>query len=424
LHGVCRVPGDKSISHRALLLAAIAEGPSELQRLGSGTDVAATMRCLRLLGVRIDGDLDACVVHGEGLHGWRTPPDPLDCENSGTTMRLLVGLLAGQGIKADLRGDASLSRRPMGRVVAPLRAMGASISASEQGSEAFAPLGTRGGRLRGVEHRIEPPSAQVKSCLLLAGLYADGATRLREARPTRDHTERMLARMGAGVHRDRDSLALEAPSSLRPLEAFQCPGDPSSAAFLLGAAAAREGSAIQVEGVGLNPTRIGFIHALERMGATVTIEPGGDPSGEPMGNLSIEGHQLVALQILPEEAPELIDELPLLAVLATQASGRTQIGGAQELRVKESDRISAMARGLNALGARVTERPDGWIIEGDSELRGARVDAAGDHRVAMALAVAAGYADGTTDLQGAEWAAVSFPEFFEVLDRLKRDVDG
>jgi len=194
----------------------------------------------------------------------------------------------------------------------------------------------------------------VKSCLLLSGLYADGATQLREARPTRDHTERMLARMGACIRGDRDSLMLETSPALRPIGSFLCPGDPSSAAFLLGAAAAREGSAIRVEGVGVNPTRVGFIRALERMGATVTIAPGADRSGEPVGDLSIEGGRLVALKILPEEAPEVIDELPLLAVLATQAKGRTQIGGAEELRVKESDRISAMARGLSALGARVT----------------------------------------------------------------------
>jgi 3-phosphoshikimate 1-carboxyvinyltransferase len=234
----------------------------------------------------------------------------------------------------------------------------------------------------------------------------------------------MLIRMGAPLHRDGDLVTLDRRAALRPLGSFRCPGDPSSAAYLLGAAAAREGSDLTIEGVGLNPTRLGFVRAMERMGADVKAEGSGDESGEPVGQLSVRGGPLEALEVLPAEAPELIDELPLLAVLATQARGRTQIGGAQELRVKESDRISAMAKGLNAMGARVTERPDGWIIEGGTALHGARVEAAGDHRVAMALTVAAGLAEGATDLTGAEWVDVSFPGFFDLLQRLQRAPDG
>jgi 3-phosphoshikimate 1-carboxyvinyltransferase len=426
LHGSFRVPGDKSISHRALLLASIADGASELLNVGPGADVAATAGCLRHLGVSIEHHDTTYAVSGRGLRGWRPPGQPLDCENSGTAMRLLAGLLAGQGLTALLTGDPSLSLRPMRRIVEPLRAMGAQITARERELEAFPPLETRGGRLHGIDYLVSPPSAQVKSCLLLAGLYAAAPTVVREARPTRDHTERMLLRMGASLECAPGSVKVEPAEGLRPLGQFRCPGDPSSAAFLIGAAAAREGSEVQVEDVSLNPTRLGFLRALERMGASLKVVARGGAAGadEPSGTVSVRGGPLRALEVLPEEIPDLIDELPMLAVLATRATGRTQIAGARELRVKESDRIRAMARGLNALGARVTELPDGWIIEGGAELRGAPVDAAGDHRVAMALAVAAGLAQGITDLKGAEWVDVSFPGFFEAMDRLQGNADG
>lgn len=404
LRGSLSLPGDKSISHRALLFNAIADGAARVGNLAKGEDVASTRRCLRALGVRISDD---GLVDGVGLQGLQGPNAPLDCGNSGTTMRLLAGLLAGAGIEAELTGDASLSRRPMERVAAPLRRMGAEI-------EAGPPLRVQGSRaLRGVEEVMTTPSAQVKSCLLLAGLYADGLTRVVEPVRTRDHSERMLAAMAAPLR--VEGLAVEVRRSVRlaPLS-FEVPGDLSSAAFWIVAACFHPDARLTLHGVGVNPTRAAFLTLLP-------VERTDDElrAGEPVATLTAASVR--GLRPFPWRqglAAELIDELPVLAVAATQLPGTTRITGAAELRVKESDRIAAMATELRALGADLDELEDGWEVRGPSRLAGARVNAHGDHRVAMALAVAGLLADGETEIEGAECAAVSYPGFWADLEML------
>ena len=413
LRGTATVPGDKSISHRALIFAALAEGPCRIDGLATGADVRSTAHCLRRLGVRIDDD---GTVHGVGLHGLRAPAEPLDCGNSGTTMRLLAGVLAGSGVGGVLDGDESLRRRPMARVLEPLRAMGAICEgAGGRAPLTFAP----GTRLRGTDHVLEVASAQVKSALLLAGLWAEGRTTVREPALSRDHTERMLRAMGARVAVG-DVVAIEPPAHpLRMPDRLVVPGDPSSAAFLVAAALLVPGGSIVVEGVDGNPTRTGFFAVLERMGARVEMRPRGEAAGDPVIDLAAtHTGPLRATVVEPHEIPALVDEVPLLAALATQAEGLTEIRGAGELRVKESDRLAAMARGLAALGAHVEELPDGLRIRGPTPLAGATVASHGDHRIAMSLAVAGLVAAGETIVRDAGWADISFPGFFERLGAL------
>jgi 3-phosphoshikimate 1-carboxyvinyltransferase len=401
LRGSVAVPGDKSISHRALILNAVAAGSARIENLATGDDVASTASCLRALGVEVSAE----AVRGVGLHGLKQPHAALDCGNSGTTMRLLAGLLAGQPFATVLVGDESLSRRPMDRVASPLAKMGAHAL--------LEPLRVGGDKLHGVVHEMATPSAQVKSCLLLAGIQAEGVTRVVEPVRTRDHTERMLAAMAAPVRVEANAVEVRRADRLDPLS-MRVPGDLSSAAFWIVAAAFHPKAQVALPDVGINPTRAGILRLLP-----VARIKEGKQGGEPTATLhavSVRGMKPWAWS--DRLSAELIDELPVLAVAATQLAGLTVISGARELRVKESDRIAAMAAGLTAMGATIEEREDGWAIEGPVRLRGAAVESRGDHRVAMALAVAGLLADGETQVAGAECVAVSYPGFWDDLESL------
>ena len=411
------VPGDKSISHRALLFAALGDSPLVVEHLAPGADVRSTLACLQALGLEraltADGALQ---VRSRGP--LLAPPGPLDCGNSGTTMRLLSGLVAGAGMVATLDGDASLRRRPMARILVPLRAMGARAEGQRSLKEECAPLCFSGGRLQGRPHQLSVASAQVKSCLVLAGLQADGVTTIREPEASRDHTERMLRAFGAPVrvaadgtvHVERLPRPLSLPGRLR------VPGDPSSAAFFVGAALLVPGGSVACTAVDVNPTRTGFLRVLGRMGADIRLEPGRMEAGDPVATLHVRsGAPLRATTIHPAEVPSLLDEVPLLAVVASQAEGTTQLSGAAELRVKESDRLRQVCQALRAMGVDVEETEDGFAVHGPAKLQGAYLDAAGDHRIAMAFAVAGLVADGETAIDGAEWADISYPGFFAEL---------
>ena len=407
LDGAIRVPGDKSISHRALILGSIASGRSRLGGLSPGADVQSTLRCVRELGAELDG----VMLDGRGLQGLHRAKGALDCGNSGTTMRLLAGVLAAQEFESELSGDESLSRRPMDRVVAPLRDMGARAS--------WPPLRV-GGRapLHGFDHTMAIPSAQVKSAILLAALLAEGATSVVEPVKTRDHTELMLQAMGATVAVEGLRVRMEPATRLEPLD-LDIPGDISAAAFWLVAAGLMPGSRVLLEGVGVNPTRTAFIDLLLGVGFKVKFIRPRFAGGEPVADLEFSAAaELRSIQVKGNMAAEMIDELPVLAVAATQIPGQTLISGAAELRVKESNRIEAMEEGLVAMGADVTAVDDGWIINGPRYLEGARVSSHGDHRVAMALAVAGLIADGRTEIDGAECVEISYPDFFDHLEYL------
>lgn len=406
-----RVPGDKSIAHRALILGALAGGETVIDNAPEGHDVLATEACLRALGVDVDRTDGQVRIAGVGVDALRASNGPLDCRNSGTTMRLLSGVLAGSSVSATLTGDASLQRRPMARLVDPLRAMGARITSRD----GMPPLWIEGQRLTGRHHQLPIPSAQVKSALLLAGLTAAGPTSVGEPVPTRDHTERLLRAMGAQLGTD-DGVVRLAPitAPLRPLQ-LAIPGDLSSAAFWLAAAAMRPGWSVRVLEVGLNPTRTKFLRILESMGAVVRIDETPGIAIEPAGDVTVTGGVLRPLRIGAQDVAQAIDELPILMLAATQADGTSSIEGAAELRVKESDRLRSMADGLRRLGADVDEFPDGVRITGPTVLRPAVVDAYGDHRVAMALAIAGLLADRPTEIVGGESASVSYPGFFTQL---------
>jgi len=407
LEGAITVPGDKSISHRALILGAIASGDSHVRGLSAGADVQSTARCLRALGVQIDDSL----IGGRGMHGLRAAAAPLDCGNSGTTMRLLAGLLAAQEFESELTGDESLSRRPMDRVVEPLVRMGAKA--------AWPPLRVGGQtKLEGFEYTAPVPSAQVKSAILLAGLYANGETSVVERVRTRDHTEVMLSAMGADVKVDATRVTVGRTERLEPID-LAVPGDFSSAAFWLVAGGLVDASNIRLEGVGVNPTRTAFADLLGSIGFHIGRAKPRFEAGEPVADLEVRpARGLRPLRVEGRMAAEMIDELPVLAVAATQIAGTSVISGAAELRVKESNRLGAMAAGLIAMGADIVTQDDGWVITGPRQLEGARVDSAGDHRVAMALAVAALVADGKTEIEGAECVEISYPGFFDHLEYL------
>jgi 3-phosphoshikimate 1-carboxyvinyltransferase len=407
LDGAIRVPGDKSISHRALILGSIASGRSRLSGLSPGADVQSTRRCMQELGAELDG----VMLDGRGLHGLHKAQRPLDCGNSGTTMRLLAGLLAAQEFETELVGDESLSRRPMDRVAEPLRKMGARAG--------WPPLRVGGQTpLHGFDHTMTKPSAQVKSAILIAGLFAESATSVVEPVKTRDHTELMLEAMGAAVEVVGLRIQVDPATRLEPLD-LDIPGDLSAAAFWLVAAGLMPGSRVVLEGVGVNPTRTAFIDLLLSIGFKVKFSRPRVVSGEPVADLAVtSGAALRPIQIDGDRAAEMIDELPVLAVAATQIPGQTVISGAAELRVKESNRIEAMEEGLVAMGADVIAADDGWVINGPRYLEGARVSSHGDHRVAMALAVAGLMADGKTDIDGAECVEISYPNFFDHLEYL------
>ncbi len=415
LSGELSLPGDKSISHRALILAALSTGTSQIEGLSPGADVAATAIALRAMGVEVNSRESVEVV-GVGLNGLSRPQDSLYCGNSGTTMRLLAGLLAAQPFSSRLAGDASLCRRPMARIIEPLRAMGAAVVA--EGGDGRAPLAIAGAGLLGIEHHSPVASAQVKSCLLLAALYARGRTTLYEPHLSRDHSERMLASFGVELSRFSGGVALEGPQQPQAPSHIVVPGDISAAAFFLVAAAIRPGSSLWLRRVGINETRSGVLDVLERAGVPVQHSQARFESGEPMADLYIEGGQPVAFEVGPDLVPRLIDELPVLAVLAGFAVGRSVISGAAELRAKESDRIASTAKLLRVLGVAVEERPDGLVIEGRAgqPFSGGVVDCMGDHRLAMSAAIAALAAESSIEISGSDAVATSFPGFFEQLE--------
>ena len=405
--------GDKSLSHRALIFGALAEGTTELSGLSAGADVVSTAGCLRALGAEI-------TIHGAGkatVLGWgETGPKeavgPLDCGNSGTSLRLLSGLVAAYPFMSILDGDASLRKRPQSRVLAPLASMGAQVMA--RGGDRFAPVVLRGGDLQAYQGAPEVASAQVKSCLLLAGLCSGVEVRLTEKGFTRDHTEMMLR--GLGVPIESDGLDVYLPAGPHRWNGFRysVPGDPSSAAFLVAAAVLGSHSRVRLEGVCLNPTRLGFFKILQRMGADLTISKVEDRMGEPVGVIEAGSSQLRATVVEADEVPSSIDEFPLLAVVATAAEGTTVVRGAEELRVKESDRIGSVVGELSKMGARISEHHDGFSVHGATPLKGASLECHHDHRLEMSWAVAALIAEGTTTLLNPGWASVSFPEFWDV----------
>jgi len=409
LRGTVRVPGDKSISHRAALLGGIAAGTTTVEGFLRSEDCVATLACLRVMGVRIEDDGRRLTIHGGAL---AEPDDILDVGNSGTTIRLLAGILAGQPFHSVITGDASIRRRPMDRVAAPLRRMGASIGG--RGGGRLAPLSILGGSLRGIAYETPVASAQVKSAVLLAGLFAEGETEVREPALSRDHTERMLAAFGVPAHRDGLAVSVSGPASLRPTT-VRVPGDLSSAAFFLVAGALVPGSEVTVEDVGLNPTRTGVLDVLRQMGAEVRVWGRHDEGGEPVGSVTVRASHLHGTAIGGSLVPRAIDELPVIAVAACLADGETVISDAAELRVKESDRIAALARELGRLGAAVEARPDGLAIKGVPGFRGGRVASHGDHRIAMALAVAGLCADAPVTVDDTACIRTSFPEFEDIL---------
>lgn len=412
-------PGDKSISHRYAMLAALADGRSVIEGYAPGADCRATLACLRALGVDITErtastgkPLPAVEIVGRGLGRLSPASAPLDAFNSGTTLRLLSGIAAAQPFVTTLTGDASLRRRPMARVIEPLVLMGARIEA-EDGRP---PLTISGAELHGVAYRTKVPSAQVKSAILLAGLHASGTTQVREPSPTRNHTELALAAFGAELSVNERTIALRGRQPLRAL-ALRVPGDASSAAFWAVAAAGLPGSDVEIAEVGLNPTRTAFVDVLRMAGARIEVAVAGTVGGEPIGNIRVRHGDLRPITVTADQVPILIDELPALAALAT-FGGEIDVSGASELRVKESDRITCLAAGLRALGANVEERPDGFHVRGDRRLAGGVADAAGDHRLAMAFAIAALGAEGPSAIAGADAVAVSYPGFFDVLSTL------
>jgi 3-phosphoshikimate 1-carboxyvinyltransferase len=412
LKGRVKVPGDKSISHRALLLGAIAEGTTRIRNFLPAADCLATLACVRALGVEVERLSETqLIVQGRGLRGLIEPEDVLDCAGSGTTMRLLAGILAGQPFYGVLTGNEQLRRRPMGRIVEPLGRMGATVLGRDDGC--LPPLTILGGDLRGIEYRLPVASAQVKSAILLAGLYADGPTVIHEPGPARDHTERMLAAMGANIQYQISNIKLQS-SKLSSLDIVVA-GDISSAAYFIAAACLVPGSEVTIEGVGVNPTRTGFLDSLREMGANISIENQREVNGEPVADVVVRTGSLRSMEVRGDQVPRMIDEFPILAVVASQAEGTTVVSDAAELRVKETDRIANIAVELRKLGAHIEERPDGFVVEGPTPLFGTQVNSHGDHRLAMSLAIAGLVAEGETIIEGTECIPDSFPGFEETL---------
>jgi 3-phosphoshikimate 1-carboxyvinyltransferase len=417
--GALRLPGDKSVSHRYAMLAALAEGTTRLANFSTGADCASTLSCLRQLGcvVRTGADQGASVAGGveiEGRERLTAPSASLDCGNSGSTMRMLSGILAGHDFGSDLHGDASLSRRPMARVMTPLRQMGASISATANDRP---PLHIHGGRLTGIDYKSPVASAQVKSAVLFAGLLASGETCVEEPYRTRDHGEQALRAFGAELSRGRNRVTLRGGQKLHAIDAA-VPGDISSAAFFLCAAALFPESNLVIENLLLNPTRASLLDVLKILGARISVINLEEHHGELVGTVKIEHGLLKGTTLAGGQSVALIDELPVLAAIAPYTRDGVDIRDAQELRVKESDRIALVARNLRAMGAECEEREDGLRIPGGQKLHGAEIDSGGDHRIAMAFTVGALRAEGESVIQGAESARISFPEFFEMLERV------
>jgi len=417
VQGTFSVPGDKSISHRALILSAMADGKSKITGLSDARDVASTRRCLETLGVKISTLKGGTVaVAGKGKYGFRAAKGPLDAGNSGSTIRLLSGVVAAQPFTTTITGDESLCRRPMRRIIEPLERMGAHIESSVY----KAPLVIRGGALRSIDYASTIASAQVKSCILLAGLYANGTTRVTEPSPSRDHTERMLEAFGVKAHFSQSGAGVQGPATLQACD-IDVPGDLSSASFFLVAASLLADSEITIEQVSVNPTRMGIYDALSAMGAMIQTSPAVTFQGEPRADLSVRSARLHSAALGGSMIPRIIDEIPVLAVAATQAQGTTVIRDAGELRLKESDRLTAICKNLQAMGANVRETKDGMIITGPTSLHGAEIESYDDHRIAMAFAIAGLIATGETLIKNGSCTEISFPGFFDLLDRIRHD---
>ncbi|TCQ03460.1 3-phosphoshikimate 1-carboxyvinyltransferase [Serpentinicella alkaliphila] len=411
IQGKIKVPGDKSISHRAIMLASISEGKSVIDGFLFGEDCLSTVSCFRKLGISININEGQIEVEGKGLYGLSEPEDILDAGNSGTTMRLMTGILAGQSFLSIITGDDSLRKRPMERIALPLRKMGASINGRKGGK--LAPVVIEGKNLEGIEYILPVSSAQIKSAVLLAGLYADGETTVEEDVQSRDHTEKMLEFFGAKITKDNNRVTVS-PSVLKA-QNITVPGDISSAAFFMAAAAAIPGSYLIIEGVGINQTRSGIIDVLTEMGAKIQVENIKHSGGEEIGDIHIEGVNLKGVNISKAIIPRLIDEIPVLAVIAAKAEGITRITGAEELKVKETNRISTMVSEMKKVGIEVNELPDGMEIIGGSKINGGTVESHGDHRVAMAMAICGLLADEPIKILGNECIDISFPDFENIL---------
>ncbi len=415
LRGEVTVPGDKSISHRGVMFGSIAEGTTEIRGYLQGADCLSTISCFRKMGVDIENNGDTVSVHGRGLRGLACPDSDLDCGNSGTTMRLICGILAAQDFAVTLTGDASIRKRPMGRVIEPLALMGAQIQS--QGGNGRAPLTIRGRALHGIHYTSKVASAQVKSAILLAGLYADGQTRVTEPYVSRDHSEIMLTHFGAHVCRE-GTTAIISPARELYGTLVKVPGDISSAAYFLCAGLIVPNSQILIKNVGVNPTRAGILKVIEAMGGQITLLNERRDCGEPAADILVCSSSLHGTVIEGSLIPTLIDELPMIAAMACFAEGTTVIRDAAELRVKESDRIEVMVQNLSAMGADVEATDDGMVIRGGRPLHGAVIDSCQDHRVAMTFAVAGLCADGETKILGAECASISYPGFYKDLETL------
>ena len=417
LKGEVKIPGDKSISHRAVMLGALAKGTTKITDFLQGADCLSTMDCFRRMGIQIQNTSGEVLVHGQGLHGLAAPSDLLNVGNSGTTIRLLSGILAPQPFSATLTGDASIQKRPMKRVMEPLSQMGAKIESLS--GNGCAPLRISGTPLKGIHYKTPVASAQVKSCILFAGMYADGATTVTEPVLSRDHSERMLEHFGARLTREGTAVTIQPEPQLAARE-IPVPGDISSAAYFIAAAALVPHSEILIRNVGINPTRSGMLEVCRAMGADIQYLNERDDSGEPTADLLVRSSSLKGTVIEGAIIPALIDELPVLAVMAAFAKGETIIRNAEELKVKESDRIAVMVENLSAMGADITGTPDGMIIRGGPALHGAEIHTYKDHRIAMSFAVAALAAEGTTHIEDADCVNISYPDFYGDLQRLSR----
>ena len=416
LKGEIHVPGDKSISHRSIMLGSIAQGVTEVRGFLQGADCLSTISCFRQMGVEIENDKGTVVVHGNGMRGLKRPGAPLDCGNSGTTTRIIAGLLSAQDFDVTLTGDASIRKRPMRRIIEPLTLMGAKITSVTQSG--CAPLNIVGQRLHGINYRTKVASAQVKSSILLAGLYADSETRVTEPAPSRNHTEIMLRHFGADIRTKGTSVIIRPTKELYGKQIL-VPGDISSAAYFIAAGTIVAGSELLIHNVGINPTRDGMIRVCQQMGADITLENYNDTEGEPTADILVKAGSLKGVTVEGSLIPTLIDELPVIAVMACFAEGTTVIRDAAELKVKESNRIEAVVKSLAAMGADVEETPDGMIIHGGKPLHGAVIDSRMDHRIAMSFAVAALAAEGETEIRGSECVNISYPSFYEDLKKLQ-----
>ncbi|MFC5588250.1 3-phosphoshikimate 1-carboxyvinyltransferase [Sporosarcina soli] len=415
LQGELVVPGDKSISHRAVMLGSIAEGKTEISGFLDGEDCLQTVDIFQKLGVVVTREGTNVTVESPGMNGWQTPTEELYAGNSGTTARLMLGILAGSRVTSVLTGDQYLSKRPMNRVALPLASMGANI-AGEEGSNLL-PLTITGGSLVAIDYDMPIASAQVKSAILFAGLNAEGTTSVTEQTVSRDHTERMLEQFGASIQREGNTVRVEGGQSLRGTT-VKVPGDISSAAFFMVAAAMTKGSAVSFKDVGLNPTRTGILDVLQAMGANIQITEQSDSIGEPFGTVHVSHSTLRGTEIGGELIPRLIDELPIIALLATQAEGTTVIKNAEELRVKETDRIAAVTAELKKMGAQVEETEDGMIIHGPTALTGASLASYGDHRLGMMAGIASLITTGPVTIDDASCINISYPRFFDDLEKL------